>query len=271
MKNWVLWAMAAGFVAGFVIGLVPDAEAQSRPPRTITVQNTTNNTFTSQWVANTDGGILFDGGVEVGDGMRWHGRAEAMLPDAGIVIAIPTNSVICLNADAGCTQFIGAGVGGQAGTTSAGIATSKFMCGTTGTCDLNFGVGSLNSSPAFFDLYGMTNDRGFVIRGRTGTMSVEGSHMLQIQNPINVPVLNVRYDGAPAPQIADGGAAYRLNDNATITWATDGGVAEPHLNLGGIPAASLPTCNASTAGSIRYDTTNAKHVGCNGSAWTNLY
>ncbi len=39
----------------------------------------------------------------------------------------------------------------------------------------------------------------------------------------------------------------------------------------GVANASLPTCNGTTEGAVDYDTTNHKHVGCNGTAWTNLY
>lgn len=44
-----------------------------------------------------------------------------------------------------------------------------------------------------------------------------------------------------------------------------------YLQISGYANASLPTCNSSLKGAISYDTTNDKHVGCNGSAWTNMY
>lgn len=44
-----------------------------------------------------------------------------------------------------------------------------------------------------------------------------------------------------------------------------------YIQISGYANASLPTCDSTLKGVLTYDTTNDKHVGCNGSAWTNFY
>jgi hypothetical protein len=89
--------------------------------------------------------------------------------------------------------------------------------------------------------------------------------------------------------IANGASAIGVKIGNLSTLTTDGAVIAGFYNdtsfanlkwsvrsdgatqFVGVANASLPACDAAHEGSVNYDTTNHKHVGCNGTAWTNLY
>ncbi len=228
-----LFVMLGGFIAGFAVMLLSGQAAL--PEGGSIVHNNIVNNFNTQWVPNSDGGILFDGGVEASSGVRTFGTFASFIVDAGNAITIPSNSRLCMNADGGCSRYL-------------------------------TDVGNINVVGANFDVVS-----GFI---RTSTGSIQTGADYRMNNTLGVLLLSAQADSATANAAracsnaswATEGANLMTFENPTNTVKARIR-ADGSLQFTGQTAASLPTCNAARAGSIQYDTTNNTWRGCNGTTW----
>lgn len=167
--------------------------------------------------------------------------------NTGNIAFVDAGQVLAQFVDAGIIQsvventaFIDAGIVKVSGTLTVGGAAA--VAGTATAANLTMTAHTLTCSE--------NSQVNFVSNKTNGSTAIG----YQFQTGFGLTT-----DGAKIIDVQTGGSS---------KWNIRGDGAEQFT---GVANASLPACDAAHAGSINYDTTNSKHVGCNGSAWTNLY
>lgn len=170
---------------------------------------------------------------------------------------------------------------------TAGAGTSTFTYTEAGTATSSVEVLTASSPPdVSIGRYWTGAIRYLVIGGATGLVisnfTVDGNGMVVPGGAVYAPststvalkggnsktsgIFNAADTAATASATTDRIFEIRNNGTAKAGFKYDGG-----LKFVGVATGSLMACNAEQAGTIQYDTTTLKHVGCDGTTWNNLY